>query len=66
LDPLIIDLNLERVLFRVRPHLLLRISFFASDLSTEQIPPTGAKIMVMPIKIKDGTEAPIRLVAVVS
>lgn len=28
-----------------------------------QLPPTGAKVMVMPIKIKDATEAPIRLVA---
>lgn len=27
------------------------------------LPATGAKISVMPIKIKDGTEAPIRLVA---
>ena len=29
----------------------------------DEVPPMGAKIMVMPIKIKDGTEAPIRLVA---
>ncbi len=29
------------------------------------VPSTGAKIMVMPMKIKDGTEAPIRLVAIV-
>ena len=27
------------------------------------LPPTGAKIFVLPIKIKDATEAPIRLVA---
>lgn len=30
------------------------------------VPPTGAKILIMPVKIKDGTEAPVRLVAVVS
>lgn len=29
-----------------------------------QLPPTGAKISVMPMKINDATEAPIRLVAV--
>ncbi len=34
--------------------------------NAEHVPPMGAKIMVMPIKIKEGTEAPIRLVAVVS
>ncbi len=28
------------------------------------LPPTGAKVMVMPMKIKDGTEAPVRLVAI--
>ncbi len=27
------------------------------------LPPTGAKCFVLPIKIKDGTEAPIRLIA---
>lgn len=34
--------------------------------NAKALPPTGAKIMIMPMKIKDGTEAPIRLVAVVS
>lgn len=29
----------------------------------EQLPPTGAKSLVLPMKIKDGTEAPIRLIA---
>jgi kynurenine formamidase len=28
-------------------------------------PATGAKVCVMPIKIKDGTESPIRLIALV-
>lgn len=28
-----------------------------------ELPPTGAKIAVLPMKIKDGTEAPIRLIA---
>lgn len=27
------------------------------------LPPTGAKVLVLPIKIKDATEAPIRLIA---
>jgi kynurenine formamidase len=31
--------------------------------NAKNLPATGAKIMVMPLKIKDGTEAPIRLVA---
>ncbi len=34
--------------------------------NAQNVPPTGAKILVMPMKIKDGTEAPIRLIAVVS
>jgi kynurenine formamidase len=29
-----------------------------------ELPPTGSKIYVLPIKIKEGTEAPIRLVAI--
>lgn len=33
--------------------------------NVESLPPVGAKIYVMPLKIKDGTESPIRLVAVV-
>ena len=31
--------------------------------NAKDLPPTGAKSFVLPIKIKDGTEAPIRLVA---
>ncbi len=31
--------------------------------NAKALPPTGAKIFVLPMKIKDGTEAPIRLVA---
>jgi kynurenine formamidase len=34
-------------------------------VNAEQVPPTGAKIIIAPIKIKDGTEAPIRLIALV-
>ena len=30
-----------------------------------ELPATGAKIFVMPIKIKEGTEAPIRLIAII-
>ncbi|KJV56962.1 hypothetical protein OTSKATO_0032 [Orientia tsutsugamushi str. Kato PP] len=28
----------------------------------DSMPPTGSFVMVLPIKIKDGTEAPVRLV----
>lgn len=31
-----------------------------------QLPPKGANIIALPIKIKEGTEAPIRLIAVIS
>lgn len=33
--------------------------------NADKLPPTGAKSLVLPIKIKDGTEAPIRLIALV-
>ncbi len=33
--------------------------------NAKQLPSTGAKVCVMPIKIKDGTESPIRLIALV-
>ena len=33
--------------------------------NAKELPPVGSKIYVLPIKIKDGTEAPIRLVALV-
>lgn len=33
--------------------------------NADQLPATGAKIFVMPVKIKEGTEAPIRLVAII-
>ena len=33
--------------------------------NAKDLPPTGAKIFIMPIKIKGGTEAPIRLIALV-
>ena len=33
--------------------------------NAKSLPPIGAKIFVMPIKVKDGTEAPIRLVAII-
>lgn len=33
--------------------------------NAESLPPTGAKISIMPMKIKGGTEAPIRLFAMV-
>ncbi len=33
--------------------------------NASELPPTGSKICVLPIKIKEGTEAPIRLIALV-
>ncbi len=33
--------------------------------NAKSLPPTGSKILVLPIKIKDATEAPVRLVALV-
>ncbi len=33
--------------------------------NAKELPPTGAKIFVLPIKIKDATEAPIRLIATI-
>jgi kynurenine formamidase len=32
--------------------------------NAKMLPPTGAKILVLPLKIKDATEAPIRLIAI--
>ena len=34
--------------------------------NAKNVPPTGAKISIMPMKIKEGTEAPVRLVAVIN
>ncbi|WP_371254337.1 hypothetical protein [Orientia tsutsugamushi] len=31
----------------------------------DSIPPTGSFVMILPIKIKDGTEAPVRLVGLI-
>lgn len=33
--------------------------------NAKELPPTGAKIFVLPMKIKYGTEAPIRLIAII-
>lgn len=33
--------------------------------NAKAVPPTGAKILVLPLKIKNGSEAPVRLVALV-
>lgn len=33
--------------------------------NTKSLPPIGAKILVLPLKIKDGTESPIRLIALI-
>ena len=33
--------------------------------NAKDLPPTGAKILVLPLKIKDATEAPVRLIALI-
>lgn len=33
--------------------------------NAKNLPPVGAKILVLPIKIKDATEAPVRLIAII-
>lgn len=33
--------------------------------NAKEIPPVGTKILVLPLKIKDGSEAPIRLIALI-
>lgn len=55
-----IDYPVHRVILGVGKYLVENVA------NAKNLPPTGAKIMVMPMKIKDGTEAPIRLVALVS
>jgi len=33
--------------------------------NAKELPPTGGRILVLPLKLKHGTEAPVRLVAFV-
>ncbi len=33
--------------------------------NAKELPPVGAKVLVLPLKIKDGSEAPIRLIALI-
>jgi len=33
--------------------------------NAKDLPPTGARVMIMPLKIKGGTESPVRLVALI-
>ena len=33
--------------------------------NVKELPPTGAKSLVLPMKIKDGTESPVRLIALI-
>lgn len=54
------DFPVHRVILGAGKYLVENIA------NAKNVPLTGAKIMVMPMKIKDGTEAPIRLVATVS
>ncbi len=55
-----IDFPVHRVILGAGKYIVENVA------NAKHLPPTGAKIMVLPMKIKDGTEAPVRLVAMVS
>lgn len=52
-----VDYPVHRVILGAGKYLVENVA------NAKEVPPTGAKISVMPIKIKNGTEAPVRLVA---
>ena len=49
--------SVHRAILRADKYLVENVA------NAELLPPTGAKVFVLPFKIKDATEAPIRLVA---
>lgn len=52
--------------FPVHRTILGRDKYLVENVNNAKLlPPMGAKIFILPIKIKDGTEAPIRLVALI-
>ena len=54
------DFPVHRALLKANIYILENVA----NLNT--LPPTGSFILALPIKIKDGTEAPVRLVALVN
>ena len=55
-----VDFPVHRVILGAGKYLVENIA------NAKELPPAGEKIMIMPMKIEGGTEAPIRLVALVS
>jgi kynurenine formamidase len=53
------DFPVHRILLSVDKYIVENIA------NAESLPAKGAQIMIMPIKIEGGTEAPIRLVAII-
>ena len=53
------DFPVHRVILGAGKYLVENIA------NAKDLPPTGAKIIIAPMKIKDGTEAPIRLIALI-
>ena len=53
------DFPVHRVLLGAGKYIVENVA------NAKELPPTGAKSLVLPIKIKDGTEAPVRLVALI-
>lgn len=54
-----VDFPVHRVILGAGKYLVENVA------NAAQLPPTGARVFVLPMKIKDGTEAPIRLIATI-
>lgn len=52
-----VDFPVHRIILGAGKYLVENVA------SAKNLPPTGAKVFVLPMKINDGTEAPIRLIA---
>lgn len=64
IDTLSSDSNVGKNGFPVHRAILGAGKYLVENVANaSELPPTGAKIYVLPIKIKDGTEAPVRLIA---
>lgn len=55
-----IDYPVHRVILGAGKYLVENVA------NAKNLPPIGAKIMIMPMKIKEGTEAPIRIAAILA
>lgn len=53
------DFPVHRMLLSVNKYIVENIA------NASELPPKGAKLMIMPLKIEGGTEAPVRLVATI-